>query len=98
MKEIVVHYESLIEELKRNKMTELSISNNKIESLKQSLNEKQQEILDLLNRFSPLMEYKIHQEDIDEERRRKIQEHQKGDIDLLEVMLQKYDIVALRRK
>ena len=42
MKEIIVHYESLIEELKRNKMTELSISNNKIESLKQSLNEKQQ--------------------------------------------------------
>jgi hypothetical protein len=98
MKEIIVHYESLIEELKRNKMTELSISNNKIESLKQSLNEKQQEILDLLNRFSPLMEYKIHKEEIDEERRRKIQEHQKGDIDLLEVMLQKYDIVALRRK
>ncbi len=51
-----------------------------------------------MNRFSPLMEYKIHKEDIDEERRRKIQEHQKGDIDLLEVMLQKYDIVALRRK
>jgi hypothetical protein len=93
-----VHYESLIEELKRNKMTELSISNNKIEALKQSLNEKQQEILDLLNRFSPLMEFKMQHEDIDEERKRKIQEHQKADIDLLDVMLQKYDIVALRRK
>ncbi len=79
-------------------MTELSISNNKIESLKQSLNEKQQEILDLLNRFSPLMEFKMQHEDIDEERRRKIQEHQRADIDLLDVMLQKYDIVALRRK
>lgn len=60
-----MHYESLIEELKRNKVTELSIANNKIESLKQSLNEKQQEILDLLNRFSPLMEYKMSHEDID---------------------------------
>lgn len=37
-----MHYESLIEELKRNKATEISIANNKIESLKQSLNEKQQ--------------------------------------------------------
>ena len=79
-------------------MTELSISNNKIEALKQSLNEKQQEILDLLNRFSPLMEYKMQKEDIDEERKRKIQEHQRADIDLSEVMLHKYDIVALRRK
>lgn len=44
------------------------------------------------------MEYKMNREDIDEERRRKIEEHQKADIDLLQVMLQKYDIVALRRK
>jgi len=55
-------------------------------------------MLDLLNRFSPLMEYKMSHEDIDEERRRKIEEHQRADIDLLDVMLQKYDIVALRRK
>lgn len=88
----------MIEELKRNKITELMIANNRIESLKLSLNEKQQEMLDLLNRFEPLMEYKMNREDIDEERRRKIEEHQKADIDLLQVMLQKYDIVALRRK
>ncbi len=37
-------------------------------------------------------------EDIDEERKRKIEEHQKADIDLLDVMLRKYDIVALRRR
>jgi hypothetical protein len=42
LKEIIIHYESIIEELKRNKITELTIANNKIESLKQSLNEKQQ--------------------------------------------------------
>lgn len=41
----------MIEELKRNKLTELTIANNRIESLKLSLNEKQQEMLDLLNRF-----------------------------------------------
>lgn len=44
------------------------------------------------------MEYKVSHEDIDEERKRKIEEHQKADIDLLDVMLSKYDIVALRRK
>lgn len=40
----------------------------------------------------------MSQEDIEQERRRKIEENQKADIDLLDVMLRKYDIVALRRR
>jgi hypothetical protein len=42
------------------------------------------------------MEYSVNQENIDEERKRRIEEHQKGDVDLLGVMLSKYDIVSLR--
>ncbi len=52
----------------------------------------------MLNRFSPLMEYKMNHEQIDVERKRRIEEHQRADIDLLDVMLNKYDIVALRRR
>lgn len=44
------------------------------------------------------MEYKMSKESLDQERKRKIEEHQKGDIDLLSVMLDKYGIVALGRK
>jgi hypothetical protein len=41
------------------------LSNQKIEALKVTLHEKQQEILDILNRFSPLMEFKVNQQSID---------------------------------
>lgn len=42
MKELVLHYEEIILGLKKNKETELSLANDKIEKLNQSVREKQQ--------------------------------------------------------
>jgi hypothetical protein len=62
----------MIEELKRNKADELSIASKKIEGLKFNLEQKQQELIEMLNRFTPLMELKVNRPSIEEERRAKI--------------------------
>lgn len=44
------------------------------------------------------MEYKINQGSLDEERKEKIKKHYKADIDILSVLLDKYNIAALSKK
>ena len=39
----------------------MGILNNKIDKLNESLRSKQQEVLEILQRFSPLMEYKLNE-------------------------------------
>ncbi len=38
----------------------MNVANGTIQKLNQSLREKQQELLEILERFSPLMEYKLN--------------------------------------
>ena len=70
----------------------------KIDSLNAQLHHKHQEIIELLNRFSPLVELKVNRGSIEVERRAKIEQTQKADIAILEVLLEKYQIVSLRPK
>lgn len=44
------------------------------------------------------MEYKINPQSIEEERRHKIEQHYRADIDILDVLLTKNNIVSLNRK
>lgn len=44
------------------------------------------------------MELKVNRASIEEERRAKIEQTQKADIAILDVMLEKYGIVSLRTK
>lgn len=60
MKDLVLHYENIIQQLKNNKALELSLAHENIQKLNQNLREKQQEVLEILERFSPLMEWKIN--------------------------------------
>lgn len=98
IKELILHYESMIEELKKNKSDEVFLASKKIEGLKLNLEQKQQELIETLNRFSPLMELQVNRADIHEERRVKIQQSQRADVAILEVLLGKYGIVSLRPK
>jgi hypothetical protein len=88
----------MIEELKKNKLNEIELANQKIESLKATLDQKQHEIIELLNRFSPLVELQLNRPSIDEDRRAKIEQTQKADVAILQVLLEKYQIVSLRPK
>ena len=45
----------MIEELKKNKANELSIASQKIDTLKFNLSQKQEELVEALNRFEPLL-------------------------------------------
>ena len=45
MKELIIHYEQQLDELKKNKILELQLANDKIEKLNLSLRNKQQEVL-----------------------------------------------------
>ena len=72
IKNLVFHYETMIEGIKRNKVTELEMANDTINKLKNNLQEKQQEVLEVLSRFSPLMEFKLNQPSLEEERQTKI--------------------------
>jgi short-subunit dehydrogenase involved in D-alanine esterification of teichoic acids len=98
IKELIIHYESVIQELKNNKTLEMSLAAQTIEKLNQSLREKQQEVLDILERFSPLMEYKMNESSIQAERKEKIEQHYAANLDLLAVILDKYRIVVLPKK
>ena len=46
-----MHYESMIEELKKSKANELSIASQKIDTLKFNLEQKQQELIEALSRY-----------------------------------------------
>jgi hypothetical protein len=58
---LVVHYDAIIEGMKKSHETELELLRHKITGLSKNLDEKQQETLDILTRFSPLV--KIHAEE-----------------------------------
>ena len=88
----------MIEELKKNKANELSIASQKIDTLKYNLNQKQEELVEALNRFEPLLELQRNRPNIEEERRIKIEQSQKTNIAILEVLLDKYGIVSLKPK
>ena len=45
IKELVLHYEQIVQDLKKDKEIEMGILNNKIDKLNESLREKQQEVL-----------------------------------------------------
>ena len=98
IKELILHYESMIEELKKNKANELSIASQKIDTLKYNLNQKQEELVEALNRFEPLLELQRNRPNIEEERRIKIEQSQKTNVAILEVLLDKYGIVSLKPK
>ena len=88
----------MIEELKLNKENEMSLAEDKIKQLKDSLDQKQQEVIELLNKFSPLMELKVNPNNIEQERREALEKNKRGSLDVLDVLLNKYQIVALKGK
>jgi len=51
--------------------------------LKSALELKQQEIIEILNKFSPLVELKVNRPSIEEERIAKIEQSQKADVAIL---------------
>ena len=59
------------------------LSNQRIESLKVHLEQKDNELTDALNRFSPLLELQMNREPIEEEKRARLTENLKGDISIL---------------
>ena len=69
MKDLVLHYQNIIQQLKNKKNLELNLANQTIQKLNQGLRQKQQEVLEILERFSPLMEYKLNPASIEEERK-----------------------------
>ena len=88
----------MIDELKKNKENEVSLAEDKIKQLKDSLDQKQQEVIELLNKFSPLMELKVNPNNIEQERRDVLEKNKRGSLDVLDVLLNKYQIVALKGK
>lgn len=86
----------MILEQKKKMETEIEISNNRIESLKRNLQQKQEELIEILTKFSPLLDFKMNKASIDEERRAKIEQSYKGDISILSIYLDKYKIASLR--
>ena len=93
-----MHYESMIEELKKNKANELSIASQKIDTLKYNLNQKQQELIEALQRFEPLLELRKDRGNMEAERAQKIEESMKTNVAILDVLLNKYGIVSLKPK
>ena len=81
-----------------NKENEMSLAEDKIKQLKDSLDQKQQEVIELLNKFSPLMELKVNPNNIEQERREALEKNKRGSLDVLDVLLNKYQIVALKGK
>ena len=73
IKELILHYESMIEELKKNKSNELSLASQKIETLKFHLDQKQRELIETLSRFETLLELQTNRSSIEEDRRIKIE-------------------------
>jgi hypothetical protein len=72
IKELILHYESMIEELKKNKANELSLASQKIDTLKYNLEQKNHELVEALNRFEPLLQLQKNRPSIEAERRAKI--------------------------
>jgi hypothetical protein len=83
IKELIMHYESMIDEIKKSKSNELSIASQKIDTLKFNLEQKQQELIEALNRFEPLLQLQVNRGSIEEQRRAKIEQSQKSDIAIL---------------
>jgi hypothetical protein len=96
IKELILHYEAMIDELKKNKADELELANGKIDTLREALLQKQQEVEQILAKYAPLMDVHINRQDVGAERRAKIEQTQKGDLAILSVLLDKYQIVSLK--
>ncbi len=64
IKELILHYESMIDELKKNKADELELANGKIDTLREALLQKQQETEQILAKFTPLMDLHINRQDV----------------------------------
>ena len=56
------------------------------------LKEKESELEDVLTRFQPLVKIHAEEKSIEEDRKERIERHWKGDISILEVMLNRYKI------
>ena len=56
----------MILEQKKKMETEIEISNNRIESLKRNLQQKQEELIEILTKFSPLLDFKMNKASIEE--------------------------------
>lgn len=54
----------MIDEMKKNKADELELANGKIDTLREALLQKQQEIEQILTKFSPLMDLHINRQDV----------------------------------
>lgn len=76
----------------------MDLAEDKIKQLKDSLDQKQQEVIELLNKFSPLMELKVNPNNVEQERREALEKSKRGSLDVLDVLLNKYQIVSLKRK
>jgi len=61
---LILHYESMIDELKKNKADELELANGKIDTLREALLQKQQDIEQILAKFTPLMDLHINRQDV----------------------------------
>lgn len=61
---MILHYESMIDELKKNKADELELANGKIDTLREALLQKQQDIEQILAKFTPLMDLHINRRDV----------------------------------
>ena len=76
----------------------MDLAEDKIKQLKDSFDQKQQEVIELLNKFSPLMELKVNPNNVEQERREALEKSKRGSLDVLDVLLNKYQIVSLKRK
>jgi hypothetical protein len=54
----------MIDELKKNKADELELANGKIDTLREALLQKQQDIEQILAKFTPLMDLHINRQDV----------------------------------
>lgn len=88
----VYHYDTLIEELKKSHASEIELMRHKLDKTSQSLEEKQQELLDILTRFSPLVKIHAGEKSVEEDRKERIERHWKADLGLLEIILERYRI------
>jgi hypothetical protein len=60
--------------------------------IRNRLEEKEQELLDILTKFSPLVKIHAGEKSFEEDRKERIERHWKADVALLDVLLRKYKI------
>lgn len=68
----VYHYDNLIEELKKNHEQELEVLKLNEKKLRNRLEEKEHELLDILTKFSPLVKIHAGEKSIEQDRKERI--------------------------